>query len=65
MSQSRYGHFGEQKNLLFLPGIERKFLGRPAGSLVSTSAKLWGSVCEKQLLHPSITTALIPLFTLV
>ena len=57
MSQSRYGHFGEQKNLLLLPGIERKFLGRPAGSLVSTSAMLWGSVCEKQLLHPSITTA--------
>jgi hypothetical protein len=32
--QGQYGHCGEEKNLLSLPGIEQEFLGQPTCSLV-------------------------------
>lgn len=34
------GRFGEEENLLFLPGISSRFLGRPVGSLVTTPISL-------------------------
>jgi hypothetical protein len=33
--QSRFKYYGEEKNLLSLPGIELRFLGRPYCSLVA------------------------------
>jgi hypothetical protein len=38
--QSRSGHCGEEKNLLSLPGIVPRVLGRPANSLVAKPTEL-------------------------
>jgi hypothetical protein len=40
VSQSRFDGFGDEVNLLPLPGIESQFLGRPALSLVTTPATI-------------------------
>jgi hypothetical protein len=34
--QSQCRRFEEEKNLLTLPGIEQRFVGRPARSLITT-----------------------------
>jgi hypothetical protein len=38
--QDLYGYYGEEKNLLPLPEIEPRFLGRPARSLVDVPTEL-------------------------
>jgi hypothetical protein len=38
--QSLSGRYAEEKNLFPLPGIESRFLGRPARSLVATPIEL-------------------------
>jgi hypothetical protein len=40
--QSRSGRFGEEKNLLALPGIEPRFFGRQTSSLVTIPTALSG-----------------------
>jgi hypothetical protein len=44
-AQNQSGNWGIEKNLLPLPGIELRFLGRPVSSLVCIPTELFQLLC--------------------
>lgn len=55
-AQSRSGHCREENGLLFVPGVEFQFLGRPAHSLVQRKTK-WLNVIVREELEVSVLSS--------